>query len=72
MGRTVIVAYRPKAGKADALRKLVDTHVDRLREQGLATERRPIILQAVDGTLLELFEWMSPEAIRQAHTNAKC
>ena len=71
MGRAVIVAYRPKPGMAEALKALVDTHVDRLRAQGLATDRKQIILQAADGTLLEVFEWVSSEAIRQAHTNAE-
>ncbi len=69
MGRAVIVAYRPKPGMAEALKKLVDTHVHRLRDQGLATDKKQIILQAADGILLELFEWVSPEAIQQAHTN---
>lgn len=69
MGRAVIVAYRPKPGMAEALKALVDTHVDRLRAQGLATDKKQIILQAADGTLLEIFEWMSPTAIQQAHSN---
>jgi hypothetical protein len=69
MGRIVIVAYKPKPGKATALKKLTETHVPRLREQGLVTDREPIILEAADGTLLEMFEWLSPEAIQQAHRN---
>ncbi|QKJ30814.1 hypothetical protein HQ865_14005 [Mucilaginibacter mali] len=69
MGRIVIVAYKPKPGKAEALRKLTDTHVPRLREQGLVTGRDPILLETADGTLIEIFEWLSPEAIQQAHRN---
>ncbi|MES2279419.1 MAG: hypothetical protein V4592_25530 [Bacteroidota bacterium] len=69
MGRIVIVAYKPKPGKAAALRKLMDTHVSRLRKEGLVTHRHPTLLETADGTLIEIFEWLSPEAIQQAHRN---
>src|ERR1700761_4206529 len=69
MGRVVIVAYRPKPGKAEALKELTKTQVARLREQGLVTEREPIIMEAADGTIIEGFEWLSAEAIQQAHQN---
>lgn len=69
MGRIVIVAYKPKEGKADALRLLVKTHVPRLKQEGLVTHREPIILESGDGTLVEIFEWLSAEAIQQAHSN---
>lgn len=39
MGRIVIVAYRPKPGKADALKYLTRAHVARLRKEGLVTDR---------------------------------
>jgi len=70
MGRIVIVAYRPKSGQQRALRELVDAHVGILREEGLATDRPPVIMQAKDGSVVEVFEWVSPEAIEQAHENA--
>ena len=69
MGRIVIVAYRPKPGKADGLRALVATHVPRLRAEGLVTERAPIVMEAADGTVVEVFEWASREAIEAAHAN---
>ena len=69
MGRIVISAYRPKPGHADALRALVVDHVPRLREAGLATDRAPIAMEAADGTILEVFEWASAEAIQQAHSH---
>lgn len=67
MGRIVIVGYRPKAGKAAELKQLLSSHVDRLRNLGLATERESICMEAADGTLLEVFEWQSAEAIQAAH-----
>ena len=66
---TVIVAYKPKPGKAEALKALTKTHVPRLRAENLATEREPFILEAADGTIVEVFEWLSAEAIQQAHSN---
>jgi hypothetical protein len=67
MGRLVIVAYRPKAGRADELLALVRQHVPVLRTLGFATERAPYLARAEDGTLIEVFEWKSAEAIARAH-----
>ncbi|HJL02594.1 MAG TPA: antibiotic biosynthesis monooxygenase [Polyangiaceae bacterium LLY-WYZ-15_(1-7)] len=68
-GRIVIVAYRPKAGREETLRRLVREHVPRLRAQGLVTEREPVLMEAADGTVVEVFEWASKEAIEAAHTH---
>jgi quinol monooxygenase YgiN len=69
MGRIVIVGYKPKPGKAEALRSLASTHVQRLRAEGLVTPREAIIMEASDGTIIEVFEWKSKEAIESAHQN---
>jgi hypothetical protein len=69
MGRIVIVGYRPKTGKRDALRRLILDHVAILRSQGLVTDRIPITMEAQDGTIVEVFEWKSKAAIESAHTN---
>jgi hypothetical protein len=55
---------------ATELETLVKTHVLLLRSQGLATERESIIMRAEDGTIVEVFEWVSAEAIESAHQNA--
>jgi hypothetical protein len=65
----VIVAYKPKPGKAEALKDLVFSHVPELAKLGLVTDRKPAIMEATDGTIIEVFEWLSADAIRQAHTN---
>lgn len=70
VGTVVIAAYKPKPGQADALRSLVDRHVPSLRQWGLLADRAPIIMQAADGTILEVFEWKSQDAISQAHNHA--
>ena len=69
--RLVIVAYRPKPGKADVLLSEVRDHQPLLRSEGLATDRRPVVMRAVDGSLLEVFEWASPAAIEEAHSNPR-
>ena len=68
-GKIVIACYQPKEGQQAALKELVKRHLPVLREQDLVTERAPIIMQAKDGTILEVFEWKSAHAIEQAHTN---
>jgi quinol monooxygenase YgiN len=65
-----IVAYRPKPGKEAELLQLVRARVPTLRQEGLVTDRAPVIMRAKDGTILEISEWKSPEAIDAAHRNA--
>jgi hypothetical protein len=65
----VIACYRPKEGKETRLLELVKEHVPILRSEGLATERTPVVMRAGDGTILEVFEWVSAEAVKNAHTN---
>jgi len=35
------------------------------------TARKPILMEATDGTVLEVFEWLSQEAIDAAHANPR-
>lgn len=69
MGRVVIVAYKPKAGKDQQLLDAVREHLEVLRSQQLVTDRPAYVMRAGDGTILEVFEWRSAEAITQAHGN---
>lgn len=69
MGRTVVVVYRPKEGKSEQLLQLIKDHVPILRAQNLATDRKPIVMRAADGAVVEVFEWKSADAIREAHHN---
>lgn len=69
MGRIVIACYRPFPGKAKELEKLMKSHLPTLKGQGLVTDRVSIMMQAEDGTIIEVFEWKSKKAIEAAHTN---
>src|SRR5262249_39606803 len=69
MGRIVIACYKPKRGKERKLAELMRDHVSILRSQGLATDRDSIIMKAKNRTIIEVFEWKSRRAIKQAHSN---
>jgi quinol monooxygenase YgiN len=68
-GVVVIVAYRPKPGKANETLELVRSRVPTLRDEGLVTDRAPTIVRARDGTIIEVSEWKSQGAIEAAHKN---
>jgi quinol monooxygenase YgiN len=68
-GVCVIVAYRPKPGKEQELLGLVRSRVPTLTGEGLVTGRVPVIMRAKDGTIIEVSEWKSREAIDAAHKN---
>jgi quinol monooxygenase YgiN len=68
-GVCVIVAYRPKAGRGEELLQLVRERVPTLAREGLVTSRTPTIMRARDGTIIEVSEWKSREAIDAAHRN---
>jgi hypothetical protein len=69
--RICIVGYKPLPGKEKELKKLMKTHVEILRNEGLATERESIVMTSKDGTVIEVFGWKSKEAIESAHSNPK-
>ncbi len=71
MGRIVIACYKPKPDRAAALRELVESHIPTLRAERLITDRAPMLMEAGDGTLIEVFEWRSTEAIQAAHANPR-
>jgi hypothetical protein len=69
MGSISVACYKPRPGSEQALLALVRDHLPPLRAQGLVTDRPPIVMRTADGTIVEVFEWVSKEAIAGAHTN---
>lgn len=69
MERIVIAGYKPFEGKEKDLEELMKTHWDTLNGEGLVSARKPILMKAADGTILEVFGWKSAEAIEAAHIN---
>jgi hypothetical protein len=69
MGSISVACYKPRPGFEQALLDLVRNHLPPLRAYGLVTDRTPIVMRAADGTIIEIFEWVSQEAIAGAHKN---
>jgi hypothetical protein len=69
MGSIAVACYRPRPGREQELLELVRNHLPPLRAQGLVTDRASIVMRVADGTIVEIFEWVSKEAIAGAHTN---
>ena len=69
MGSISVACYKPKPGCEDALLELVRSHLPPLRAEGLVAERPSIVMRTADGTIVEIFEWISQEAIAGAHKN---
>ena len=63
----VIVCYKPLPGKEEALEEEIRAHVPTLRRLGMATQRAAIAARAEDGTIVEVFEWVSGRAVERAH-----
>ena len=71
MGSISVACYKPRAGCEEALLELVRNHLAPLRSEGLVTERPSIVMRTADGTIVEVFEWVSQEAIAGAHHNPR-
>jgi quinol monooxygenase YgiN len=69
MGRMVIACYRAKPGKEPALYAAVEKHIGVLEAEDLVTGRGSFVMRAEDGTIVEVFEWRSAEAVDAAHSN---
>lgn len=69
MSVMVIACYKPKAGKDAELIELVKTHLPILRKEGLVGDEPSLAGRAKDGTIVEVFCWVSQAAIDSAHAN---
>ena len=69
MERIVIVGYKPLPGKDAELKELMKTHWQLLDRENLVSKRKSIIMEAGDGTLIEIFGWKSKEVMESAHAN---
>lgn len=60
-------SYKPKQGQEEALMELVNRHLPKLRELGLATDKNNYVAKSSDGRVIEVFEWASGKAVDAAH-----
>ncbi|MBI3441140.1 MAG: hypothetical protein HY052_04965 [Proteobacteria bacterium] len=63
----VFALYKPQAGHEKELEKLVSKHFPTLKKYGLVTNRHPTVVRSKNGTIIEIFEWKSSAATREAH-----
>ena len=71
MGIIVIACFKPKEGKSELLLEAVKEHLPILRAEGLITDREGFTMRSEDGSIVEVFEWTSQEAIDKAHKSEK-
>lgn len=69
MGIIVITCFKPKPGKDAELLEVVKDHLPVLRKEGLVTDKVCHVMRSKNGSILEVFEWKSEEAINEAHKN---
>jgi len=69
MGSISVACFKPRPGREAELIELVKNHMKPLRAEGLVTDRVPIVMRTAEGTIVEVFEWVSREAIEGAHKN---
>lgn len=69
MGSISVACYKPKPGCEEALPALVREHLPPLRAAGLVTPRESIVMRTADGAVIEVFEWVSQEAVASAHSH---
>lgn len=46
---------------------LLESHIPTLRKEGLVSDKETFSMQSENGTIIEIFEWMSLEAKSRAH-----
>ena len=61
--------YLPKEGKDQVLLDLLRKHLPTLRSLQLATDRQNYLARSENGTIIEVFEWASMNAVRAAHNH---
>ena len=69
MGIFAVACYKPRAGKEAALMDAVRDPMPVLRAEDLIEDRPAYVMKAEDGTVIEIFEWKSDDAIERAHSN---
>lgn len=68
----VIAIFQPHVGRSADVEELLREHVPTLRRCSYVTERPAVVLKSrIDGTYLEIFEWVSAEAVDRAHDDPR-
>lgn len=71
MSRISIIAYKPLPGFDTGFKEVLKEHTKALLEEGFITERPVYQMQAFDGTVIEVFEWVSDDAKDKANQHPR-
>ncbi len=71
MSLIAVSAYKPLPGFDTGFKEILKEHTLALREEGYITDQKVFQMQAVDGTILEVYEWISEQAKVNAHHNPR-
>jgi len=69
MGILVITCFKPKEGKEKELLEVIKDHMPVLKKENLVTGRPCHVMKSKNGSIIEVFEWKSQDAINDAHSN---
>ena len=67
----VFAIYKPHKNKENELQELISKHVPILKSNKLITDREPLMVQSKNGIYIEIFEWISNDAVEEAHENSE-
>lgn len=67
MSEVVFAMYKARLGREKELEDLIAKHVTILRELELVTMRPRLTVQSLDGTYIEIIEWVDADAAEKAH-----
>lgn len=67
MGLISVAAFKAKPGKEGELLRVIADRLPLLHKLGLATDRKDILMRSRGGVIISVSEWVSDEAIEEAH-----
>jgi hypothetical protein len=65
--RIAMAMYQPQEGKSAELKTILKEHIPTLQQLELITDRPTLSFESTNGTIIEVFEWLSDTAKDVAH-----
>jgi len=67
MSILAIATYKPKTGRENDFLKLLTNHIPTLHSEKLISSKDNYVMHSKNGTIIEIFEWLSREAVDKAY-----
>jgi len=71
MSKIAIIAYKPLPGFDSGFKEVLKEHTLALKEEGFITNKDVYQMQSLDGTVIEVFEWVSESSKKEAHEHPR-